>query len=170
MSDQNFSDLDALLDQLDEVTAPAGAPGAPARLIVATDWSKAAAPLAVLRAFRSIIAAPMPVQLAFAVPHEPSEADAQCVQVLLEGLGQAEEGAADTLAGLEVVSFEEAAAQPYDSAVVPTGDPEELLTQVAGFIVRMHDLTRRLDRAVSDDTVNRGDGQALKDRLARFVA
>lgn len=170
MSDETSSvDLSDLIAQLEQVDAPSshGAPGAPARLVVATDWADAAVPLTLLRAFRAIVTPDSAIQLAFAVPHEPTASDAACVHALVEGVDQV--GVTEPLAGLEILSFAEAAAQPYDSAVVPTGSAPELIAQVGGLIVRMHDLVRRQDRQGTDDTINRGDAGALKTRMAAFT-
>lgn len=176
MSHQNFSsDLDALIRQLEQVDEPTHAPEVPqhpVRLMVATDWSDAAVPLAVLRAFRSIVPRDYPVQLAFALPHEPSASDADCVHVLLEGADSAGD-----ICGIELLSFDEAAESPYDAAVVPTGDSRLLVTEVSGLVVRMHDLIRRMERArdegrsvFEDVTLNAGSRPRLRERLSHFSA
>ncbi|GAB97481.1 hypothetical protein BJY21_001029 [Kineosphaera limosa] len=138
----------------------------PVRFIVATDWEQAAVPLTMLKAFRAIVPAGSGLQLAFAVPGEPTASDAECVHVLADGAGS-------DLAGLEVLSFARAIEEPYDSAIVADGDPEALLAQVGGVIVRMHDVVRRLERAqagtLADSSLNRGDAEALRRRLATFV-
>lgn len=161
------SDLDALLAQLDALEQTPQA-AAPARLIVATDWSDAAPVLTLLKAFRAIVSPDAQVQLAFAVPHDPTEGDAECVQVLVEGADSN-----GSLTGLEMLSFDEAASEPYDSAVVPNGDAGELLSAVGGLIVRMHDLMRREERVdrsgVPDSTVNQGDLASLRRRLDGFT-
>lgn len=140
------------------------------RLLVATDWTSAAVPLTLLKAFRAIVPKDSPVQLAFAVPHEPTSADAVCVSVLADGAGDK-----GNIAGLEVLSFEQAAVEPYDAAVVPNGQDDELITQVGGLVVRMHDLMRRFETsgqgsATSDPTMNAGDSASLHRRLAQFTA
>lgn len=164
-------DIADLMKRLSEPVdcAPVTPAQAPVRLLVATDWADAAAPLTVLKAFRVIVPASMPVQLAFAVPHEPTEADAERVGIIAAGAGGSED-----LRGLEILSFEEAASGPYDAAVVPTGNAAELITQVGGMITRMYDLTRRLEdphRAVAiddDPTLNAGDQATLRHRLDAF--
>lgn len=176
VSNQNFStDLDDLLRQLEsvgEATGAASQPRCPVRLVVATDWSNAAAPLAVLKAFRVIAPRDSPLQLAFAVPHTPGVEDAECVHALLEGAD-----AAGELDGIEVLPFDEVVEQPYDAAVVPTGEPDLLLTEVAGLIVRMYDIVRRMERARDegrllgeDVTVNVGSRPRLRRRLESFSA
>lgn len=171
MSDEtssvDLSDLIRQLEQVDDPSSEAGSSNPPARLIVATDWTDAAVPLTLLKAFRAIVTPGIPVQLAFAVPHEPTETDAACVHALVEGVDANE--VSEPLAGLEILSFSAAGAEPYDSAVVPTGSAPELITQVGGLIVRMHDLVRRLDRDGAVSGLNLGDSAALRSRLAAFV-
>lgn len=176
MSEQNYSpDLDDLIRQLEQIDEPSRTPEAPqhpVRLVVATDWSDAAAPLAVLRAFRSIVPRGYPVQVVFAVPHTPCDGDVECVRVLLEGADSVGE-----MDGLELLSFDEVVEEAYDAAVVPTGDSRLLVTEVAGLIVRMHDVIRRIERAreearsvVEDVTMNAGSRPRLRDRLSQFSA
>lgn len=141
-----------------------------ARMIVVTDWSKGAAPLTALRAFRTLVPSSAPVQLVFAVPHEPTEVDAACINVLTEELGMP-----GRLEGLEVESFDEVLEQPYDSALVPTADPEDNFVQLGGFILRMRDLMRIQESARGGAgrggvTTNPGSLDALRERLAAFAA
>ncbi|WP_226346448.1 histidine kinase [Agilicoccus flavus] len=175
MPDAHAGDIDALLNQIESLADESGGPSMPApgavRFIVATDWTSAAPALTMLQAFRRLVGPGLPVQLAFAVPHEPTEADASCVHVLLEGLEAGED-----LDGLELLSFKTAAASAYDSAVVPTGSAEELLTQVGGAILRLHDVVAQVtelieaEEPVSDDpTLNVGDRTSLERRLAAFA-
>lgn len=135
------------------------------RFVVATDWGSAAAPIAVLRAYRAIFTSESSVELCFAVPHEPSQQDAECVRVLVEGVGDE-----SALGPLAVESFDEVLASPYDSAVVPVGDADLLLTEVASLITRMFDINRRLgaDTGVVAGA-NQGDPDALRRRLEGFV-
>lgn len=171
----NTSAKDDIADLMKRLTDPVTKPtdheaGPLVRMLVATDWTSAAVPLTVLKAFRVIVPASAPLQLAFAVPHEPTAEDAQCVAVLAQGAD-----AGGDLFGLEVLSFEQALAAPYDAAVVPTGSSDELITQVGGIIVRMHDVVRRLEASagvftVGDPTLNVGDSVALRLRLASFAA
>lgn len=176
MSDQYSSDLDDLIAQLEQVEEPATAPGAraaaPVRFIVATDWSRPAVPLAVLKAFRVIVPAEFPIQLVFAVPHEPTAEDAECVHVMLEGAGSAGD-----MTGVEVLSFDQAGQGPYDSAVIPAGDADRLIMEVAGVTSRMYDIVRRVEGAqeqgrsvAGDPTLNVGSLTKLRDRLAVFAA
>lgn len=171
VSDETSSvDLSDLIRQLEGVDSPTVVAVAPttARLVVATDWTDAAVPLTLLRAFRAIVTSDSAIQLAFAVPHEPTESDASCVHALIDGVDGV--GAARLLNGLEILSFAEAVEQPYDTAVVPNGDTGELITQVGGLIVRMHDLMRRLENGVEmASNVNRGNAEALRGRIAAFA-
>lgn len=162
----DIADMIKTLEGLDE---PSIGLTAPIRFVVATDWSEAAAPLAALRAFDVMFRPDQGVQLVFAVPHEPSEQDAECVHVLLEGAGRA-----DDMRGLDLVSFAQAPDEVYDAAVVPDGDAASLLTQVAGLITRMHDVARTLATldnggGGNEDTFNRGSSDALRGRLAAFT-
>lgn len=159
---------DGLTALIEKLSAPVSAPLETARLIVATDWSKAAMPLTALRAFRALVPPSAPLQLVFAVPHEPSEADAACVHVLLDEL----EGE-DQLDGLEVESFDTVLEKAYDAALVPTLDSEADLFQLGGFILRMRDLVRlheshRAGGRAAGVASNQGSLDALRDRLAVF--
>lgn len=135
------------------------------RFVVATDWGSAAALIAVLRAYRAVFTSESSVELCFAVPHEPSQQDAECVRVLVEGVGDE-----SALGPLAVESFDEVLASPYDSAAVPVGDADLLLTEVASLITRMFDISRRLgaDTGVVAGA-NQGDPDALRRRLEGFV-
>lgn len=172
VSDQTSSvDLHDLIRQLESVDAPGlhdDTTRRPVRLIVAADWTDAAVPLTLLRAFRAIVTPGLPLQLAFAVPHAPTEDDAACVQTLAEGVFAG--AVSSPLEGLEVLSFDEAADQPYDSAVVPAGDVGELIVQVGGLIMRMHDLVRRHEAESWSECMNQGSGPALRARLDAFTA
>lgn len=169
MSDKSLSnDISGMLQMLDDLDTSAAEATSPVRFVVATDWSDAAVPLATLKAFRAILQPDGPAQLTFAVPHEPTEADAACVHVLLEGAGTGSD-----MRGVEIVSFEQAADEPYDTAIVPEDDAGAMITQVAGLIVRMHDVARRLEAAGGRHAVpgeaglNAGNAASLGARLAR---
>lgn len=168
MTDSLSADLSALMRRLDE---PASDAGVKSRLIVATDWSKGAMPLTALRAFRTLVPSSAPIELVFAVPHEPTEADAACVHVLVDELGDPGQ-----IGNLELESFAAVLAQPYDSAIVPVADPEENLVQLGGFILRMRDLMRTYEAArgggmsATASVANSGQAEALKRRLDEFVS
>ncbi|GMA41069.1 histidine kinase [Mobilicoccus caccae] len=160
-------DLGTLLDSIESPVDPA-APTAEVfgpRFLVATDWSSAAVPLAMLRAFRAIVPRTAPVRLVFAVTHQPSPEDAACVHVLLAGIGSDGD-----LSGLEIESFDEAASTPYDTAVVPDGDADSLVTQVVSTILRLQDVvTYHVSAGVGGSfPFNVGDRDALSERLSRF--
>lgn len=164
------SDIAAMIKTIEGLERAPGLDASPVRFVVATDWSDAAAPLALLKAFRVILRPGIGAELVFAVPHDPTEADAACINVLVEGAG-----ADGDVRDLDVASFEQVVGHPYDTALVPDGDASRLLTQVAGMIVRMHDVARRLEAAelgsasLQDSVFNAGDAAALQDRLAAFV-
>lgn len=170
MSNSSLSpDILAMIQTIEGLEHDSDEAATPIRFIVATDWSDAAVPLTMLKAFRTICLPDGPTQLAFAVPHEPTEEDAACVQVLAEGAGSE-----DDLRGLEVLSFERASGEPYDAAFVPTDEVSATIAQVGGLIVRMHDVARRLQEAgpggssLLADVLNVGDTVALQHRLAAF--
>lgn len=167
MSDSpSLADIATRLKKLQEHAEAVEVPSSEAaRFVVATDWTHAAAPLAVLRAYLAVFPADAPVELCFAVPHEPSEQDAECVRVLVEGVG--DEAA---LGALAVESFDEVVHSPYDSAAVPAGDDDLLLTEVASLITRMFDISRRLLANNGAATgANQGDLAALRRRLGAFA-
>lgn len=164
------AEIASMLKKLDTLEDSSPSAARPVRFVVATDWSDAAVPLTILKGFRAIIPPEAGVQLAFALPHEPTENDARCVQVLVEGTDAPED-----LRGLEVISFDEAASQPYDAAVVTQGDHAVDIAQVGGLIVRMHDVVRRMDAqrngggaSLQTAQYNRGDTGVLRERLAEF--
>lgn len=136
----------------------------PARFVVATNWSAAAVPLAVLKAYQAAFAPDSGAELCFATPHEPGEADAECVRVLIDGVG-----GGGALAAVTVESFDEAVGKAYDAACVPSGDGEMLISEVAGLIIRMFDVARREDGTRAAGT-NAGSVDALKRRFDEFAA
>ncbi|MCW3010299.1 MAG: hypothetical protein JWO90_703, partial [Solirubrobacterales bacterium] len=104
------------------------------RLVVATDWSAPAPALAVLRPFADAFGPEDPVELVFAVPHEPGAEDLRRALELLEAMGIAPEDCAP----LGVESFEVAAATRYDLAVVAGGDPDLVLLEVGAAVSWLH--------------------------------
>lgn len=135
------------------------------RVVVATDWSSATIPMAVLRAYAEIIPTTAPVDLVFAVDHDPSEEDAACVKVLLEGIQDV-----DT-AGLTVESFAEVARKSCYAAVVPNGDANALIMELSRAIVTLHhlaDVVRDERRLGKEPTPVDGPNAGLQRRLAAF--
>ncbi len=130
-----------------DVEALAGATHSSARVVVATDWSSATIPLAVLRGFAAIIPAAAPVDLVFAVPHTPSTTDVECVHALLEGLDSETE-----MAGVLVESFDEVSAKPCRAAVIPTGDEDAVVMQLTDTLIELHKLVA-LAITGSDETL-----------------
>lgn len=164
---------DRLTTEIDALLRALGAPSAGAtaarseptttRFIVATTWAEAAVPLTLLQAFVDIVPNGVDAQLVFAVPHEPTKADAECVRILLQGIG-----ADDVPTNLDLASFDQVVNAPFDCAVVPDGDTASTVQQVGGVITRMHDVVRRQERS-SLDGLNEGDRSRLSQRLAQFV-
>lgn len=132
----------------------------PARLVVATDWSRASTAFAVLQAWADALSADAPAQLVLAVPHEPGDADLAAVQVLLEEID-----AEHDLAPVTIESFHEVVGQPFDLSVVPLGDRDVLLIEVAAAITRMHQIARGIEA----DNRNLGNTGALARRLSNYV-
>ncbi|STD11912.1 Uncharacterised protein [Dermatophilus congolensis] len=169
MSDEKS--LSAIAARLQELKAQAetvetDSPATGVRFIVATDWSDAAAALATLRAYSAAFTPDAPVELCFAVPHEPGEVDEECAAILIEGLN----GAA--LASVSVASFDEVSNTPYDCAIIPTSNPSLLVTEVGALITRMFDIARSMpeDGSSLPKGANQGDRAALHKRLGEFSA
>ncbi len=105
------------------------------RVVVATDWSSASVPFAVLRGYSQIIPADAPVDLVFAVPHEVTQADLAAVTTLCEELGEDAQ-----IAGLGLEHFPGAAGHHAYAAVIPNGDPGAVVMELAAFFSRLHEL------------------------------
>ena len=157
--------LQALKEQAEAVDVTSGVP-VRTRFVVATDWSQAAAPFAVLKAYRAAFAPDDAVELCLATPHEPGAVDAECARSLLESVG------GDAVCGpVTVESFDEVVTTAYDSAVVPTGDAGLLIMEVAGIVSRMFDVSRRAAAGeVRINGGNPGSRDALRERLQAFTA
>ena len=133
----------------------------PSRLVVATDWSQAAVPFAILQAWARALPSDAPAELVFTVPHEPSEEDLAAVQVLLEEIE-----AEHDLAPVSVESFRETVGQPFDLSVVPLGSADVVLIEVSEAISRMYAIACG---GGDDAERNAGDITALALRLSNFV-
>lgn len=133
----------------------------PSRLVVATDWSQAAVPFAILQAWARALPSDAPAELVFTVPHEPSEEDLAAVQVLLEEIE-----AEHDLAPVSVESFRETVGQPFDLSVVPLGSADVVLIEVSEAISRMYAIACG---GGDDAERNAGDITALARRLSNFV-
>ena len=146
-------DLDSLKSLLQEAS--------PARIIVATDWSRPSTAFALTQSYANLFSAGAAVELVFSVNREPGDEDLACVQVLVEEIEAARE-----LATVKVESYQETAGQPYDVSVVAMGDRDVLLIEVATAITRMAALA---SGSVPHDEQNRGDLPALARRLASYT-
>lgn len=135
---------------------------ADARIIVATDFSMAAVPLTLMRAFVAILGSDADAELVFVVPGDPSDEDANSAQLLLSEVGSAMRGS------VRIESFSMASTLPYDVAVVPQGDLGLVLAEVGAAIVRMHVLARREIEGCPGD-VNAGTERSLQRRLANYA-
>ena len=133
----------------------------PSRIVVATDWSQAAVPFAILQAWARALPSDAPAELVFTVPHEPSEEDLAAVQVLLEEIE-----AEHDLAPVSVESFRETVGQPFDLSVVPLGSADVVLIEVSEAISRMYAIACG---GGDDAERNAGDITALARRLSNFV-
>lgn len=158
--------LSDLVKQLDEPVAAAG--DKTFRLVVATDWSSATLPLAVLQAYAGMFSPEAPTELVFAVPHEPSASDLGAVQVLFEGL----EGIENT-APLQIEEFGEASSKPCYAAIVPSGDADALFMELAVFFTQMHrvaEVVADKDKLAQEPAPQQGHNAALARRLETFHA
>ena len=133
----------------------------PSRIVVATDWSQAAVPFAILQAWARALPSDAPAELVFTVPHEPSEEDLATVQVLLEEIETVHD-----LAPVSVESFRETVGQPFDLSVVPLGSAGVVLIEVSEAISRMYAIACG---GGDDAERNSGDITALARRLSNFV-
>lgn len=133
----------------------------PSRIVVATDWSQAAVPFAILQAWARALPSDAPAELVFTVPHEPSEEDLATVQVLLEEIETVHD-----LAPVSVESFRETVGQPFDLSVVPLGSADVVLIEVSEAISRMYAIACG---GGDDAERNAGDITALARRLSNFV-
>ena len=143
------------------------------RLVLATDWSAPGAALAVFRPFARLFAAGEPVELVLAVPHEPCDDDVAQVVQLLGAMGIDPEACAD----IGVESFAEVLQTRFDTAVVPVGDADRLVLDVAAAVDWMHATRELIDEygrpglAVSYRVpVGVGRADQLLDRLSAFRA
>ncbi|MBO3143424.1 histidine kinase [Dermatophilus congolensis] len=159
MSDNFIDDVEDLMANLSSVSPRASFSQERSRLIVATDWSRASIPLTILRAYAAI-AMGGEIDLVFAVPYQPTEADVSCIGVLAEGVGM--ESIPETV---QLSSFDEVLTREYDTAVVPNGDSDQELAQVGGMVTRMYILS---SAGGKESVVNPGDLEALRLRLSEF--
>lgn len=137
----------------------------PFRVIVATDWSSATVPYAVLRAYAQLIPVEAPVTLVFAVPHEVTETDLTALTAIYEGLGLS-----DT-APLGLESFDEAATTSAHAVIVPPTDPDALAVEIAECITTLATLAilvRDPDRLAAEPEPVDADNPALRARLEAF--
>lgn len=137
------------------------------RIVVATDWSSATVPLAVLRGYAAMFNADAPVELVFAVPHEPTQNDLEAVKVLFEGLEEVENTAA-----LQIEAFSEVTSKACYAAIVPSADPEALIMELSVFFTQMHhlaDLARDQAKLREEPAPSAGFNTGLSRRLTEFA-
>ncbi|MCB1301266.1 MAG: hypothetical protein M9891_00435 [Austwickia sp.] len=135
------------------------------RVLVATDWSSATVPLAILRAYAQMIPADAPVDLVFAVPRDVTDEDGECARVLLESLGDVE------TAGVTIESFAEAQRMSCYAAVVPQGNGDAVITEVATTLATLHhlaDMVRDPERLGQEPAPSGGPNDGLSRRLAAY--
>lgn len=138
------------------------------RFVLATDWSSATLPLTVLKAYAQMFPTDAPVDLVFAVPEEPTQADLLAVQTIFEGLGEG----ADT-SGLLLESFSEASQKACYGAVIPTGDQEALMVELGAALTAMHHLSltvRDADKLAEEPQPVDGFNAGLAARLTGFCS
>lgn len=137
------------------------------RLLVATDWSSATVPLAVLKAYHEMIPADAPVDLVFSLPHQPGAADVDCLEVLLNGVG-----AEGDSAGLLLESHDESAAKSCFGAVIPNGNRDAVTMQLVQLLTAMHhlaDLVRSAERLAKEPAPVDGFNAGLQGRLSSYA-
>ncbi|WP_116115112.1 hypothetical protein [Austwickia chelonae] len=139
----------------------------PLRLVVATDWSSATLPFAVLRGYREMIPTDAPVELVFAVANDPTDVDSSAVTAIIGAMGGQTE-----MAGLRVESFAEVSSKACFGAIVPDGDPEALLVELGHFMTVLHHLSvivRDPELLSQQQVPFDGPNLGLAARLTRFV-
>lgn len=129
------ADILATLKTLDEPVEASASTDRRFRVVVATDWSSAAVPFAVLQAFSQIIPVDAPVDLVFAVPHEAAESDLAALASIYEGLSEG-----TRVAGLLLESFSDAVEKHAYAVVVPSQDPDITVMELTHFLVTLHQL------------------------------
>ncbi|MBO3152404.1 hypothetical protein GZ204_08050, partial [Dermatophilus congolensis] len=106
------------------------------RIVVATDWHAATVPYLILHAFTRIVPPQAPIDLVFTLPHTPTRRDHTAARLLLQSL------APNTPhAGILIESFDTTATKHAIASIIPTGDPELLLRDLALAITACHELT-----------------------------
>jgi hypothetical protein len=86
------------------------------RLVLVADWDRPAPALATLAAFCGLFSASDPVELAIGCPAADESAVAERIMPVIEAMDQS------ALPELWVHSYEELVSDPFDIAVLPTGD------------------------------------------------
>lgn len=143
------------------------------RLIVVPDWDRPASAAAVIARFARLFGSQDPIELILAVRDEPGVGDLERARNLLTTLNVDPTACAP----LSLESFCEAMGLPYDVAVVPSAQHDQLIFDVANAVAWLYDTRSSIDAvgrpalaAVHGRTVLMGDGQALRYRLAMFEA
>ena len=141
------------------------------RVVVATDFTRPAHAEAMATEFARLFSPTDPVELAFAVPHQVSQDDLDNAVTLLRGARVASEKTAP----LRIDAFQDAAAAPFDVALVPAGDDARLIRELATAVGALHRLRALIDKhgrpalaASREQPVLAGNLAALRDALARF--
>lgn len=138
------------------------------RFVVATDWSPGIVPLTMMRSFGRYFPLSAPVDLVFAVPHDPGITDIECVRVLAS-----QPGVADDISGLTLESFQECTEKPCHAAVIPQGDCTALIVEIGVALTAMHELALLLSLAPTQpiaplvESIN--DRSDVSSRLSRYV-
>lgn len=164
----SWSDLVAQIHGIEEVSEASSSSREPFRLVCATDWSSATVPFTLLTAYADILPPSAPTQLVFALPRNVVDDDALCLAVLREGMEMGR-----PIPPVSIESFDEVANRSCYAAVIPTGDPDELLTEMAAMIVTMHQLARTVSdpgRLAAEPVPTVGPNAPLGRRLTAFAS
>lgn len=128
------------------------------RFIIATDWSSPGHVLICIRSY-ALLARRGGTVAVIAVPHTPTDLDGRRARQIISSLP------ISVVGSVTVEGFEEALTQPYEAAVVPQGDSDDLSIQVANWVTALALATNTQGGA----PVNSGSQEALRQQLHGFT-
>lgn len=137
------------------------------RVVVATDWNTATVPFLLLQAFARIVPPEAPVDLVFAVPHQPTERDLAAAKLLRDSLAPGTRHA-----GIIIESFDIACERHACASVVPMGDADLLMRDVVTAVTVMHDLAELsgdLERLDAQPAPADGENKRLRRRFDAYA-
>ena len=143
------------------------------RLILATNCSHIACAAAVIKPFARLFGPQDPIELVLTVPEAPSGEERERPRRLLAALKVDPSNSAPII----VQSHAQIADAPYDLAVIPSADHDELLLEISDAVSWLHQTRASIDRhgrpaiaAIQGDPALAGDTAVLRQRLASFQA